>query len=169
VTRLARLLLVAAVPAAATLAVSLPTYGMRNPGGSGVAPCRSASLARTTSTDKTSYTRGTTVRISTSVVNASRRTCAVDIHACVSATVTNSAGNIVWSAVPFNALCAQYIVRQTLAPGQAVTRSWTWDQHVCTLIGRCPGPQVAAGRYVAQGHWGGGIGDARPTAFTIKP
>jgi hypothetical protein len=169
VNRLARLVLVAAVPAAATLAVSLPTYGMRNPGGSGVPTCRSAALARTTSTDKTSYTRGAPVRISTSVVNASRRTCAVDIRACVSATVTNSAGTIVWSAVPFNAACAQYIIRQNLGPGQGVTRSWTWDQHVCTLIGRCPGPQVAAGRYVAQGHWGGRIGDPRPTAFTIKP
>jgi hypothetical protein len=92
----------------------------------------------------------------------------VDIRACVSATVTNGSGTVVWSAVPFNALCAQYIIHQTLAPGQAVTRSWTWDQHVCVLIGKCPGPQVAAGQYVAQGHWGGGIGDARPMSFLIK-
>jgi hypothetical protein len=168
VTRLTRIVLVAAVPAAATLAVSLPSYGMRNPGGSGVPTCRLAALNRTTSTDKASYTRGAPVRISTSVVNASRRTCAVDIRACVSATVTNPSGTVAWSAVPFNAACAQYIVHQTLAPGQAATRSWTWDQHVCTLIGRCPGPQVAAGRYVAEGHWGASIGDARPTAFTIK-
>ena len=164
-----RILLAVAVPLAATVAVSLPTYGARNPGGGGVATCRSAALNRTTSTDKAVYSRGAPVRVSTSVVNASGHTCAVDIHACVSATVTNAQGKIVWSAVPFNALCAQYIVHQTLAPGQGVTRSWTWDQHVCTLIGKCPGPQVAAGRYVAEGHWGGGIGDASPTAFTIKP
>ena len=153
-----------AVPVAAAAAVSLPSYAARN------APtCRSGDLARTTSTDKPGYARGAPVRISTSLVNVSDRTCAVDIHACVSATVTSSSGKVVWSAVPFNALCAQYIVHQTLAPGQRVSRSWSWDQHVCVLIGRCPGPQVAAGRYVAQGHWGSGIGDAGPTAFTIKP
>jgi hypothetical protein len=162
-----RILVALAVPVVAAAAVSLPPYGARS-AGAGAPTCRSVALDRTTSTDKAAYPRGAPVRISTSVVNASRRSCAVDIHACVSATVTNAQGTVVWSAVPFNALCAQYIVHQTLAPGQAVTRSWTWDQHVCTLIGRCPGPQVAAGRYVAQGHWGGRIGDARATPFTIK-
>ncbi|MBV8160647.1 MAG: hypothetical protein JO265_06955, partial [Acidimicrobiia bacterium] len=58
--------------------------------------------------------------------------------------------------------------RQVLPPGHAVTRSWSWDQHVCLFIGRCPGPQVPAGTYVAQGHWGAGIGDATPTTFTLK-
>ena len=161
------LLAAVVVSTAGVVAVALPTYGARRPrpGGS---TCRSAALSRTTSTDKSTYAVGAPVRVSTSVVNTSRRTCAVDIHACTSATVTNSSGKVEWSAVPFNALCAQYIVHQTLAPGQAVTRSWTWDQHVCVLIGKCPGPQVAAGRYVAQGHWGGGIGDATPTAFTIR-
>ncbi|GEM_PF-7019558 len=164
-----RVFLAVVVPLAATVAISLPTYAMRNPGGSGVALCRSAALNRTTSTDKPAYARGAPVRVSTSVTNASRRACAVDIHACVSATVTNAQARVVWSAVPFNALCAMYIVHETLAPGQSVSRSWTWDQHVCILIGKCPGAEVAAGRYVAQGHWGGGIGDASPTAFTIKP
>jgi hypothetical protein len=165
VNRILRLGLALAVAAAGAVAVSVPTYAART-----MAPtCQRSALARMTATDKPAYTRGAPVRVSTSVVNASRRTCAVDVHACVSATVTNAAGTVVWSAVPFNAACAQYIVRQALAPGQAVTRSWTWDQHVCTLIGKCPGPQVAGGRYVAQGHWGGRIGDARPTAFTIKP
>jgi hypothetical protein len=163
-----RILLVAAVPLGATMAVSLPTYGARTPTPT-AGTCRSAALSRTTSTDKASYAKGAPVHIATSVVNTSGRACAVNIRACINATVTNSAGTVVWSAVPFNALCAQYIIRQTLAPGQAATRSWTWDQHVCTLIGKCPGPQVAAGRYVAQGFWGSGIGEARPTAFTIKP
>ena len=163
--RILRLALTLATAAAGAAAVSLPSYAART-----AAPtCQRSALARTTSTDKASYPRGAAVRIATSVTNVSRQTCAVDIHACVSATVTDSSGTVVWSAVPFNAACAQYIVRQNLAPGQAVSRSWTWDQHVCTLIGKCPGPQVAAGRYVAQGHWGGRIGDARPTSFTIKP
>jgi hypothetical protein len=162
--RLLRAALVLAVATASAVAISLPTYAART-----AAPtCQRSALARTTSTDKASYTRGAVVRVSTSVTNVSQRTCAVDIHACVSATVTNSSGTVVWSAVPFNAACAQYIVRQNLAPGKAITRSWTWDQHVCTLIGKCPGPQVATGRYVAQGHWGGRIGDARPRSFTIK-
>jgi len=167
VNRLVRVVVAVSVPVVAIAAVPLPTYGARTTARS-AATCRSAALNRTTSTDKPSYARGAPVKVSTSLVNVSGRTCAVDIHACVSATVTNSSGKIVWSAVPFNALCAQYIVHQTLGPGQAVTRSWIWDQHVCVLIGRCPGPQVGAGPYVAQGHWGGGIGDARSTAFTIK-
>jgi len=166
VNRVLRVVVAVVVPLAATVAVSLPTYAARTPAGS-ASTCRSTALNRTTSTDKSSYARGAPVHVSTSLVNTSQRTCAVNIHACVSATVTNSSGTVVWSAVPFNALCAQYIVRQRLAPGQAVSRSWTWDQHVCVLIGRCPGAQVAAGRYVAQGHWGGGIGDATPTTFTI--
>jgi hypothetical protein len=167
VNRLLRVFVALAVPVAATAAVSLPTYAVRPPRSS--APtCRSAGLTRTTATDKSTYGRGAPVRVSTSLVNASGRTCAVDIHACVSATVSNARGTVVWSAVPFNALCAQYIIRQTLTPGQAVTRSWTWDQHVCVLVGKCPGPQVPAGSYVAQGHWGSGIGDARPASFTIR-
>jgi hypothetical protein len=168
VTRLARILLVLAVPAAATVAVSLPSYAAGTPSNTAAPACRSAALDRTTSTDQASYARGAPVGISTSVLNASRHPCTVDIRACVSATVTNASGTIVWSAVPFNALCAQHVVHQRLAPGQAVTRSWTWDQHVCIAIGQCPGPQVPAGRYVAEGHWGGGIGDAQPTAFRIR-
>jgi uncharacterized protein DUF899 len=167
VSRLLRVILAVAVASVAAVAVSLPTYAVR-PAARNATTCRSAALARTTATNKPSYVHGAPITISTSVVNVSRRTCAVDIQACVSATVTNRQGTVVWSAVPFNALCAQYIVHQTLTPGQSVTRSWTWDQHVCVLVGKCPGPQVAAGRYVAQGHWGGGIGDARPTSFTIK-
>jgi hypothetical protein len=160
------MLLTLAVAVAGVVAISLPSYGARR-AAPGAPMCRSAALARTTSTDKTTYASGAPVKISTSLVNASRRTCAVDIRACVSATVTNSNGTVVWSAVPFNALCAQYIVHQTLAPGHGVTRSWTWDQHACVLVGKC-GSQVPPGRYVAQGHWGGGIGEARPTSFTIR-
>jgi len=166
VNRLLRMLVALAVPAIVAAAVSLPTYAARTSRSSALT-CTSAALARTTSTNQASYARATPVKISTSLVNVSRRPCAVDIRACVSATVANAQGKFVWSAVPFNALCAEYIVRQTLAPGQAVTRSWTWDQHVCLYAGRCPGPQVPAGRYTAQGHWGGPGGDARPTSFTI--
>ncbi|HEV3352896.1 MAG TPA: hypothetical protein VG076_08230 [Acidimicrobiales bacterium] len=166
--RILRVLLATAVPVAAAVAVSLPTYGARTSAAPSTPTCRAAALGRTTATDRATYPRGTPVRVSTSVVNVSRRSCAVDIRACVSATVTNGSGTVVWSAVPFNAFCPAYIIRQTLAPGQAVTRSWTWDQHVCVLIGKCPGPQVAPGQYVAQGHWGSGIGDARPTSFLIN-
>ena len=164
--RVLRVVLMLALPAAAACVMALPTYGARTPARS-AGTCRSAALARTTSTDKAGYARGAPVRVSTSLANVSRRACAVDIRACVSATITNAQGKVVWSAVPFNALCAQYIVHQTLAPGQAVSRSWTWDQHVCLYAGKCPGPQVPNGTYVAQGHWGGQIGDARPTSFVI--
>src|SRR4029077_5201646 len=102
------------VPVAGAAAVSLPTYAAPT---TSTPTCQSSALARTTSTDKPSYVRGAPIRISTSVANASPRTCAVNIQACVSATVTNAQGTVVWSAVPFNVLCAQYIVRQVLAPG----------------------------------------------------
>ena len=156
-----------ALPAAAVAAATVPTYGAR-PAGAGVPACGAPALVRTTSTNKPTYARGAPVRISTSLANSSSRTCAVDIRACVSATVTSAAGKVEWSAVPFNALCAQFIVHQPLAPGAAVTRAWTWDQHVCVLVGQCPGAQVPAGRYVAQGHWGGPGGDATPASFTIQ-
>jgi hypothetical protein len=169
VKRVLHVLLAVAVPAGAAVAVSMPTHAAQpaQPAATAIKPCNSARLFRTTTTDKTTYVTGAPVGVSTSLINLSKRTCSVDIQACVSATVTNASGTVVWSAVPFNALCAQFITHQTLAPGQAVTRSWTWDQHVCLYAGKCPGAQVPAGRYTAQGHWGGPGGDARPTSFTI--
>jgi hypothetical protein len=154
------------VPAGAAMAVALPSHGAPAPA-KAVQSCNSARLLRTTATDRSTYAVGAPVGVSTSVINLSKRTCAVDIQACVSATVKDAQGKTVWSAVPLNALCALFITRQTLLPGQAVTRSWTWDQHVCLYIGQCPGPQVPKGTYVAQGHWGGPAGDARSTTFTI--
>ena len=128
--------------------------------------CTSAQLAKTTSTDQQSYRRGTPVGVSTSLTNISRQTCRVSLQACISATITNAQGTVVWSAVPFNAMCALFIVSQKLRPGAAVTRSWSWNQHVCVLIGQCPGPLVPAGSYTAQGHWGI-EGDAPPSTFLI--
>ncbi|MBV8305289.1 MAG: hypothetical protein JOZ04_13845 [Acidimicrobiia bacterium] len=167
--RLGAVVLTLALPAAGIAAAAVPSYGVRPAGtGTGGPACGAAALERTTSTDRPAYSRGQPIRISTSTVNTSSRTCGLDIRACVSATVTNAAGTVEWSAVPFNALCAQYLVHQRLAPGAAVTRSWTWDQHVCILIGQCPGAQVPPGRYTAQGHWGGPGGDATPVSFTIQ-
>jgi hypothetical protein len=171
VKRVLHVLLAVAVPAGAAVVVSIPTHAAQQPAAASkeVKACNSARLFRTTSTDKTTYAKGAPVGISTSLINLSKRTCSVDVQACVSATVKDSKGTIVWSAVPLNAVCIQTVTRYTLTPGQAVTRSWTWDQKVCLYIGKCPGAQVPAGAYVAQGHWGGPQGDARTTSFTITP
>jgi hypothetical protein len=131
-----------------------------------VPACTTSQLAKTTATDQQSYRRGTPVGVSTSLTNVSNQTCRVNLQACISATITSAQGKLVWSAVPLNALCAQFIVSQRLAPGAAVTRSWSWNQHVCLFIGQCPGPLVPAGTYVAQGHWGI-EGDASPATFIL--
>ncbi|MBV8982952.1 MAG: hypothetical protein JO248_00730 [Acidimicrobiia bacterium] len=156
------------------VAVAVPStaHGLLRPtpttgAGTGPAPaCTSAQLAKTTSTDAQSYRRGTPVGVSTSLTNISNQTCRVSLQACISATITDSQGTVVWSAVPLNALCAMYIVSQRLRPGAAVTRSWSWNQHVCLFIGQCPGAQVPAGSYTATGHWGI-EGDASPATFLI--
>jgi hypothetical protein len=106
------------------------------------------------------------VGVSTSLTNISSRPCRVNLQACISATITNAQGTVVWSAVPLNALCAQFILSQRLRPGAAVTRSWSWNQHVCLFIGHCPGALVPAGTYTAQGHWGV-EGDASAATFLI--
>jgi hypothetical protein len=129
--------------------------------------CSASSLARATSTDKPRYAPGETVHVGTSITNTSNRTCGVDFGPCVSATIRAPGGTLVWSAVPLNALCAQFIVHADLAPGRSVSRSWTWDQHVCLYVGRCPGRQVGPGTYVAQGQWGPGS-VTRPTSFVIN-
>ncbi|MBV8982587.1 MAG: hypothetical protein JO086_16940 [Acidimicrobiia bacterium] len=157
----------------AVLVVPNTAHGVLQPGtaagptGAGAAPaCTSSQLAKTTSTDQQSYKRGTPVGVSTSLTNVSNQTCRVHLQACISATITNAQGTVVWSAVPLNALCAMYIVSQKLRPGAAVTRSWSWNQHVCLFIGSCPGALVPAGTYTAQGHWGV-EGDASPATFLI--
>jgi hypothetical protein len=165
VKRVLHVVLAVAVPAAAAIVVSMPTHAAQTSARQ-MRPCSSARLFRTTATDKATYAIGARVGVSTSLINLSKRTCSVDIQACVSATAKNAQGTTVWSAVPLNAVCALYITTQTLMPGQAVTKSWTWDQHVCVYAGKCPGAQVPAGTYVAQGHWGL-QGDARPVSFTI--
>jgi hypothetical protein len=139
-------------------------HGVRTPAARN---CPASSLARTTSTDKSRYAPGEAVRVSTSITNTSNKTCGVDFGPCVSATIKGPGGALVWSAVPLNAVCALYIVHVDLAPGKSVSRSWTWDQHVCLYVGKCPGRQVSPGTYVAQGQWGIGL-TTRPTTFVIN-
>jgi hypothetical protein len=157
-----------AAPMATALAgaavVSSPAHGVRAPAARTCAP---SALSRTTSTNKPRYARGETVRVDTSITNTSNRTCGVDFGPCVSATIKAPSGALVWSAVPLNALCAQFIVHADLAPGRSVSRSWSWDQHVCLYVGKCPGRQVGPGTYVAQGQWGVGS-TTRPTTFVIN-
>jgi len=156
-----------AVMASGISAVTLSTTGHAVTRGASAATCSSAATKATTATNRSAYARGQTVGVSTSLTNISSRPCAVNIRACVGATITNASGTLVWSAVPLNALCAMFIVHETLRPGQAVTRSWTWDQHVCLLIGQCPGRLVPAGAYTAEGHWGTPYGNATPARFQI--
>ena len=129
--------------------------------------CAASQVRVTTATERARYRIGQTVGVSTSVTNMGPGSCAVNIRSCVNATITDSSGTLVWSAVPLNALCALFIVHQVLRPGQSVSRSWAWDQHVCLIIGRCPGAQVPPGSYTARGHWGSPFGDAAPAVFRI--
>jgi hypothetical protein len=170
--RTAQLLLAGLLAVAAVLLVPPTAQGLLRTqpapalAASHTAACTSAQLAKTTSTDQQSYRRGAPVGVSTSLTNISSQTCRVNLEACISATITNGQGTVVWSAVPLNALCAQFVVSQRLRPGAAVTRSWSWNQHICVFIGQCPGALVPTGTYTAQGHWGI-EGDASPATFLL--
>jgi hypothetical protein len=162
--RIAAAGIAAALAVSGAVTVSTAAHGARQPS---PPECRSADQARTTSTNRARYAPGAPVRVTTAITNVSGRTCQVSFSPCVSATIRGPGGQLVWSAVPLDSACAQYIVLRTLPPGQSVQRSWTWDQHVCVYSTRCPGPQVGPGTYVAQGQWGYGP-PARPTSFVIN-
>ena len=159
-----RLVIAAAVALAAAVLIPGTVHALAQRRSSA---CTASEVQLATATNRPSYSTGQQVGVSTSLTNVSSRSCAVNIRSCVGATITSASGRLVWSAVPLNALCAPFVVHQTLSPGQSVTRTWTWNQHVCLLIGQCPGRQVPAGSYTAQGHWGMPYGDAARTVFRI--
>jgi len=159
-----RLVMAAAMSLAAAVLIPSAGQALAQPRSSA---CTASQVQLTTATNRSTYIADQHVGVSTTLTNVSSRSCAVNIQSCVGATITNASGGLVWSAVPLNALCALYIVHQTLLPGRSVSRAWTWNQHVCLLVGQCPGRQVPAGTYTAQGHWGMPYGDAAPTTFRI--
>jgi hypothetical protein len=129
--------------------------------------CQPGELALTTTTDRPTYSAGQAVGLVTSAKNISGRTCNFQDYVCDDTiSVADAQGTTVWtSTAPGTARCG-VVAGHLLKPGDAVNHPTSWDRRRCTP-GACPGPQVGAGTYTAQGHWPQ-HGDATPASFRLS-
>ena len=129
--------------------------------------CSSTSVRDNQSTNLGRYGPGATVIMTASVRNVSRTRCTIAIGALSpSFTVTDAKGRVIWNncyAHDQPAPCPQYLIKRTLRPGGAFTRSARWDQGVGATRAR-----VAPGTYYLQARFLS-IGSGRRLAFVLTP
>jgi len=141
------------------------------PGATTVPTCAAGDVELKTSTNGDRFPAGTTVKVATTARNISSRPCSVT-NSCLyrRITVEDAAGTPVYNSSPsfLGHVCPLiYEVPRTLNPGETSTDAFTWDQHVCVTKEKCPGEQVLAGVYSAEGHWEQGA--ASSARFQIVP
>jgi hypothetical protein len=97
-----------------------------------VATCHSSTLRVTSSTNERSYTPGTSVTMTVTIRNDSKRTCAITVGpTSPSMAITNSRGDIRWNncyADDQPGACAMYLMLRSLAAGGHYSLTKKWDQ-----------------------------------------
>ncbi|MDQ1428121.1 MAG: hypothetical protein QOK39_1597 [Acidimicrobiaceae bacterium] len=139
--------------AAPTTATTRPRTTTTAPG----ADCGPGDLAYSTATDATSYAVGASVSINLVARNVSGRTCTGPSNSGISAvaTVSNSAGAVVFRSNPIAITCTNPCIAPVLAPGQShAYGAGTWD------------PATPAGSYSAMATRNGVSGGA--ALFTVR-
>ena len=142
-----------ATTAAPTTTTTRPRTTTTSPG----AACGPGDLAYSTATDASSYAVGASVSINLVARNVSGRTCTGPSNAGISAvaTVSNSAGTVVFRSNPIAITCTNPCIAPVLAPGQShAYGAGTWD------------PATPAGSYSAMATRNGVSGGA--ALFTVR-
>jgi len=108
--------------------------------------CSTSDVKERVSTNKRTYGPGKMVMMTSSVRNASAKTCKVEIGpTSPSLTVTNSKGDVVWNNCFANdrpGVCSLSLESHSLKPGATFARTFEWDQRSSP-----PSARVPAGTY----------------------
>jgi uncharacterized repeat protein (TIGR01451 family) len=115
--------------------------------------------------DRSAYSRGQTVTFTEKITNAGANACVVQASQCSDpVTVNDSGGHLVWSSTQIGMGSCPVPTSYTLAPGQSVSYTFTWNQ--TENRGSASGQASPSGAYTAYGHWNNttSAGDA----FTIS-
>jgi hypothetical protein len=138
--------------------------------GAATAYCGEGDVSIQTVTDRAAYPSGAAVTITMRLKNLSLNACLVYTDPCArSVSVRDSGGGEIWSSNPSHVYrCGGTVVvnptpgaaspYQSVAPGQNLDESYSWDRRTCTNYpnpATCPGPSASPGSYTADGVWGG--------------
>ena len=104
--------------------------------------CSTSDVKERVSTSKRTYGTGIMVVMTSSVRNASAKTCNVEIGpTSPSLTVTNSKGDVVWNNCYVNdrpGVCSLSLGSHSLKPGVTWARTFEWDQRSSPPPARVP-------------------------------